>query len=90
MKGGKELNLWVELRLNAIVREVEKIANVSLSYTATAMEVVWHVTVKSKKTNELVTTRIPVDYKTATSPDMTSFLQQTVEEINELGWLEND
>ena len=55
------MNLWVELRLNAIVREVEKIANVSLSYTATAMEVVWLVTVKSKKTNELVKTSIPVD-----------------------------
>lgn len=84
------MNLWVELRLNAIVREVEKTTNASVAYTATSMDVTWHITVESKKTNELVKTSIPVDYKTATSPDMSSFLQQTIEEINELGWLEDD
>lgn len=84
------MNLWVKLRLDAIVREVEKNEGVSISYAMNATEVLWYISIKSTKSQELVKAVLPVDYKSATSPDMPRFLEQTIEEIAETGWLEND
>ena len=83
------MNLWVKLRLDAIVREVEKNEGISISYAMNATEVLWYISVKSTKSQELVKAVLPVDYKSATSPDMPRFLEQIIEEIVETGWLED-
>ena len=80
------MNLWVKLRLDAIVHEVEKNEGISISYTMSASEVLWHITVKPTETQESMVTVLPVDYKSATSPDMPKFIMQTIEELQELRW----
>lgn len=80
------MNLWIKLRLDAIVREVEKTDGISLSYSMTELEVKWYITFLSKKTGETVKTCLPVDYRSATSPDMPKFILQTIEEFKELEW----
>lgn len=80
------MNLWIKLRLDAIVREVEKNEGISVSYTMNATEVLWHIKVKSNETQKAVVTVLPVDYKLATSPDMPKFILQTIEELQELEW----
>lgn len=83
------MNLWIKLRLDAIVREIEKNEGISISYTMSDIEVKWCIKVLSKKTGELVTTYLPVDYKSATSPDMPQFILSTVKELEELEWTDD-
>ena len=80
------MNLWIKLRLDAIVREVEKNEGISVSYTMNATEVLWYIVVKPNEQQETIKAVLPVDYKSATSPDMPKFIMQTIEEMQELRW----
>lgn len=80
------MNTWVKLRLDAIVREIEKTSDIKISYSMSEIEVIWFINYTDKTTGTSVSTSFPVDYKTATSPDMPRFIIETVKELQELEW----